>query len=60
MASLDTLLQIAMEQAKQLTKAERCSVLLIDVDRMELVERIRPSNTQNGVIFFHKLHTEGT
>ncbi|KAM3963607.1 cGMP-dependent 3',5'-cyclic phosphodiesterase [Aphomia sociella] len=37
-ASLDTLLQIAMEQAKHLTKAEYCSVMLIDVERMELVE----------------------
>ncbi|KAL0881167.1 hypothetical protein ABMA27_002280 [Loxostege sticticalis] len=37
-ASLDTLLQIAMEQAKQLTKAEHCSVMLVDVDRMELVD----------------------
>ncbi|XP_059055521.1 cGMP-dependent 3',5'-cyclic phosphodiesterase-like [Achroia grisella] len=37
-ASLDTLLQIAMEQAKQLTKAEYCAVMLVDVERMELVE----------------------
>uniref|UniRef100_A0A2A4J9P4 Phosphodiesterase n=1 Tax=Heliothis virescens TaxID=7102 RepID=A0A2A4J9P4_HELVI len=37
-ASLETLLQIAMEQAKQLTKAEYCSVMLIDVDKMELYD----------------------
>ncbi|XP_052748765.1 cGMP-dependent 3',5'-cyclic phosphodiesterase-like isoform X2 [Galleria mellonella] len=37
-ASLDTLLQIAMEQAKKLIKAEYCSVMLVDVERMELVE----------------------
>ncbi|KAI5639906.1 3'5'-cyclic nucleotide phosphodiesterase domain-containing protein [Phthorimaea operculella] len=37
-ASLETLLQIAMEQAKNLTKAEHCSVKLVDFDRMELVE----------------------
>ncbi|XP_045515112.1 cGMP-dependent 3',5'-cyclic phosphodiesterase-like [Pieris brassicae] len=38
-ASLETLLQIAMDQAKQLTKAEHCCVLLVDVERMELVKR---------------------
>ncbi|XP_028164363.1 cGMP-dependent 3',5'-cyclic phosphodiesterase-like [Ostrinia furnacalis] len=37
-ASLDTLLQIAMDQAKQLTKAEYCSVMLVDVERMELID----------------------
>ncbi|CAH0714694.1 unnamed protein product, partial [Brenthis ino] len=48
-ASLDTLLQIAMEQAKQLTKAEYCSVFLIDVDSMELVKKChRPANAQDG------------
>ncbi|KAG6449372.1 hypothetical protein O3G_MSEX006036 [Manduca sexta] len=37
-ASLETLLQIAMDQAKQLTRAEHCSVLLVDVEKMELVD----------------------
>ncbi|KAJ2950181.1 hypothetical protein O0L34_g11539 [Tuta absoluta] len=37
-ASLETLLQIAMEQAKGLTKAGHCSVKLVDFDSMELVE----------------------
>ncbi|XP_045494670.1 cGMP-dependent 3',5'-cyclic phosphodiesterase-like [Colias croceus] len=45
-ASLETLLQIAMDQAKQLTKAEYCSVLLIDMERMELVQRISNSSTE--------------
>ncbi|XP_032515588.1 cGMP-dependent 3',5'-cyclic phosphodiesterase-like [Danaus plexippus] len=47
-ASLETLLQMAMEQAKQLTKAEYCSVMLVDVDRMELVERSGPGHTGLG------------
>ncbi|XP_013196675.1 cGMP-dependent 3',5'-cyclic phosphodiesterase [Amyelois transitella] len=37
-ASLETLLRIAVEQAKLLTKAEYCSVMLVDVERMELVD----------------------
>uniref|UniRef100_A0A2H1VME5 Phosphodiesterase n=1 Tax=Spodoptera frugiperda TaxID=7108 RepID=A0A2H1VME5_SPOFR len=37
-SSLGTLLQIAMDQAKQLTKAEHCVVFLVDVDNMELYE----------------------
>ncbi|CAH1646463.1 unnamed protein product [Spodoptera littoralis] len=37
-ASLDTLLKIAMDQAKQLTKAEQCIVWLVDVDNMQLYE----------------------
>ncbi|XP_022814516.1 cGMP-dependent 3',5'-cyclic phosphodiesterase-like [Spodoptera litura] len=37
-ASLDTLLKIAMGQAKQLTKAEQCIVWLVDVDNMQLYE----------------------
>ncbi|XP_075974059.1 cGMP-dependent 3',5'-cyclic phosphodiesterase-like isoform X2 [Anticarsia gemmatalis] len=37
-ASLETLLRIAMDQAKQLTKAEHCTVMLIDVDRMDLYD----------------------
>ncbi|XP_049868300.1 cGMP-dependent 3',5'-cyclic phosphodiesterase-like isoform X2 [Pectinophora gossypiella] len=48
-ASLDTLLQIAMEQAKLLTKAEYCSVKMVDVDRMELVEAPWQAPTQ-GVV----------
>ncbi|XP_047530580.1 cGMP-dependent 3',5'-cyclic phosphodiesterase-like [Vanessa atalanta] len=47
-ASLETLLQIAMEQAKQLTKAEYCSVMLVDVDRMELVQKYHPGSIQHG------------
>ncbi|XP_050347355.1 cGMP-dependent 3',5'-cyclic phosphodiesterase-like [Nymphalis io] len=47
-ASLETLLQIAMEQAKQLTKAEFCSVMLVDVDRMELVQKYHPGSKQHG------------
>ncbi|XP_045447651.1 cGMP-dependent 3',5'-cyclic phosphodiesterase-like [Melitaea cinxia] len=47
-ASLETLLQIAMEQAKQLTKAEHCSVMLVDVDRMELVEKYHPGHLRQG------------
>ncbi|XP_072939008.1 cGMP-dependent 3',5'-cyclic phosphodiesterase-like [Epargyreus clarus] len=39
-ASLSTLLRIAMGQAKQLTKAEYCSVMLVDLDTMELVDLI--------------------
>lgn len=46
---METLLQMAMEQAKQLTKAEYCSVMLVDVDRMELVERSGPGHTGLGV-----------
>ncbi|XP_026315730.1 cGMP-dependent 3',5'-cyclic phosphodiesterase-like [Hyposmocoma kahamanoa] len=37
-ASLDTLLQIAMVQAKSLVKAEYCTVKLLDLDRIELAE----------------------
>jgi GAF domain-containing protein len=40
-ASLETLLQIAMEQARLLTKAEFCSVMLVDVDKMELIIYVR-------------------
>ncbi|CAH0406813.1 unnamed protein product [Chilo suppressalis] len=36
-ASLDTLLDITMEQAKQLTKAEHCWVMLVDAEKMQLV-----------------------
>ncbi|XP_034827104.1 cGMP-dependent 3',5'-cyclic phosphodiesterase-like [Maniola hyperantus] len=46
-ASLETLLQMAMEQAKLLTRAEYCSVMLVDVDRMELVKRNRHSQTDD-------------
>lgn len=52
MASLDTLLQIAMEQAKQLTKAEHCSVMLVDVDRMELVDTSAHWKSTNPVFYF--------
>ncbi|KAI8422778.1 hypothetical protein MSG28_006523 [Choristoneura fumiferana] len=41
-ASLDTLLQMAMDQAKHLIRAEYCAVMLIDVDRMEFVETYHP------------------
>ncbi|CAH0581575.1 unnamed protein product [Chrysodeixis includens] len=41
-ASLETLLQIAAEQAKQLVRAEYCNVFLVDVDRMELVDSSAP------------------
>ncbi|XP_028030850.1 cGMP-dependent 3',5'-cyclic phosphodiesterase-like [Bombyx mandarina] len=40
-ASLETLLKIAMEQAKQLTKAEYCSVMLVDAYKMELVDSFK-------------------
>lgn len=42
-ASLDTLLQIAMDQAKHLIRADYCAVMLIDVDRMEFVETYHPA-----------------
>ncbi|XP_039751593.1 cGMP-dependent 3',5'-cyclic phosphodiesterase-like [Pararge aegeria] len=48
-ASLETLLQIAMEQAKLLTKAEYCSVMLVDLDRMELVKSSRQTLTDDPV-----------
>ncbi|KAL4710587.1 hypothetical protein ACJJTC_003223 [Scirpophaga incertulas] len=37
-ASLDILMNIVMEQAKHLAKAEHCLLLLIDLDKMELVD----------------------
>ncbi|KAJ0175809.1 hypothetical protein K1T71_008968 [Dendrolimus kikuchii] len=50
-ASLDTLLKITMEQAKLLTKAEYCSVKLIDVDKMELIDsgKVR---TLGGLVYW--------
>ncbi|KPJ06896.1 cGMP-dependent 3',5'-cyclic phosphodiesterase [Papilio machaon] len=39
---LQTLLHMAMEQAKMLMSAEYCSVMLIDVDQMDLVEIYDP------------------
>ncbi|XP_052739324.1 cGMP-dependent 3',5'-cyclic phosphodiesterase-like [Bicyclus anynana] len=48
-ASLDTLLQIAMEQAKLLTRAEYCSVMLVDMDRMELVKNTSRTQTDDSV-----------
>lgn len=41
-ASLETLLQMAADQARQLTRAEYCNVLLVDVDKMELVDSSSP------------------
>ncbi|XP_068632592.1 cGMP-dependent 3',5'-cyclic phosphodiesterase-like [Battus philenor] len=37
-SSLQTLLHMAMEQAKLLMKAEYCSVMLIDVEKMKLID----------------------
>ncbi|CAG9785793.1 unnamed protein product [Diatraea saccharalis] len=50
-ASLDTLLNIALEQAKQLTKAEHCWVMLVDVDKMELVDS-KWKDEKNNVLRF--------
>ncbi|KAH9644091.1 hypothetical protein HF086_015421 [Spodoptera exigua] len=47
-ASLETLMQIAMDQAKQLTKAEHCTVMLIDIDNMELYESCSTCKDSRG------------
>ncbi|KAJ8730571.1 hypothetical protein PYW08_001984 [Mythimna loreyi] len=41
-ASLETLLQMASDQAKNLFQAEHCVVLLVDVEKMELYESYSP------------------
>ncbi|XP_013149073.1 PREDICTED: cGMP-dependent 3',5'-cyclic phosphodiesterase-like [Papilio polytes] len=43
---LQTLLHMAMEQAKMLMSAEYCSVMLIDLDQMDLVEIYDPMQLQ--------------